>query len=140
MIVQTHPSARRRRLCRSLLPLLVCVLAAGGCGSDVYQSAPVNADTAREVLTGTLESWKEGNAIDAMQKETPPIIVQDLDWSAAAKLIDYEFVDDGEESGANLKVRVKLTLADGSGGQSEKTVTYVVGTSPKLTVFRDAIQ
>ena len=52
------------------------------------------------------------------------------------KLVDYEVIGEGKEVDANLIAQVKLTLED-KGSQIEKTVTYVVGTAPKLTVFRD---
>ena len=69
--------------------------------------------------------------------------VQDFDWAAGAKLIDYQLVDDGKAQDANLTVQVKLTLSDPAkdkGKTTEKKVWYLVGTSPSVTVFRDAFR
>jgi hypothetical protein len=66
--------------------------------------------------------------------------VQDFDWEAGARLIDYQVVDDGQAADANLRVRVQLTLSGPGpdrGKTTEKTVWYLVGTSPSVTVFRD---
>ncbi len=69
--------------------------------------------------------------------------VQDFDWMAGAKLIDYQIIDDGKAYDANLRVQVKLSLSSpgkASGKATEKKVWYVVGTSPSVTVFRDALR
>ena len=44
---------------------------------------------------------------------------------------------DGKSVEANLYVPVNLTLKMTNGKQVKKKVTYIVGTSPYLTVFRD---
>jgi hypothetical protein len=116
--------------------LLWCSLAVVGCGGP-YQSAPVNVGIARETLSAAMESWKSGETIESLKEDSPAIVVQDLDWSGGTKLLDYEVLDDGKPEDANLIARVKLTLEDTQGAKSEKTVTYVVGTAPVLTVFRD---
>ena len=106
-----------------------------GCSSGV--SAPVNVDVAKQTLKTTMETWQHGDAVDSLQKATPAIVVQDLDWTGGAKLIEFEILSDPEPQGANLIAKVKLKLSAASGEQEEKTVSYVVGTSPVLTVFRD---
>ena len=50
--------------------------------------------------------------------------------------MDFEILEGGKPVDSNLYAQVKLKLRDAAGSESEKTVTYVVGTSPKLTVFR----
>jgi hypothetical protein len=125
-------AARRPGFAIALLGCLVVT----GCGSSAYQSAPVNPAVARDTLTRAMESWKEGEAVDALQEESPAVVVQDFDWMNGKILVDYEVIGEGKEVDANLIAQVKLTLED-KGSQIEKTVTYVVGTAPKLTVFRD---
>ena len=74
------------------------------------------------------------------------MIVQDFEWDSGAKLLDYQLVDDGKAYDANLRIQVKLTLAGGdakaapAAKKTEKTVWYLVGTSPKVTVFRDMLR
>ncbi len=125
----------------SFLPVAaaLCCLLPAGCGSGTYQSAPVNADVARETLEHVMESWKGGDTVEALKEQSPAIVVQDIDWTNGAELLSYEVVGDGKEANANLIAQVKLTLKDKEGTQSEKMVTYVVGTAPVLTVFRDML-
>ena len=68
--------------------------------------------------------------------------VQDFEWQGGAKLIDYQLLGEGQPRDANLSVKVKLTLAgkQGKGKNIEKTVYYLVGTSPSVTVFRDMLK
>jgi hypothetical protein len=121
----------------SLIAMFLGAFAVAGCGSGPYKSAPVNPDIARDTLNSAMESWKSGETIESLKADSPSIVVQDLDWSAGAKLLDYEVLDDGKPESANLVARVKLSLEDQDGATSEKTVTYLVGTAPVLTVFRD---
>lgn len=105
-----------------------------GCGGT---NAPVNVDIAQQTLTSTLEFWKDGETPESVGEQKPAIIVQDIDWTSGAKLLDYEIIDEGKPVDANLIAKVKLKLAGADGKETQKTVTYVVGTSPVLTVFRD---
>jgi hypothetical protein len=114
-----------------------CSFVLTGCGSAAYQSAPVDPSKARDTLTRVMESWKEGDSVDSLREESPPVVVQDFDWTSGMKLLDYELVGEANPVDANLIAQVKLTLEDKQGAHSEKTVTYVVGTAPALTVFRD---
>ena len=74
------------------------------------------------------------------------MVVQDFDWASGTKLLDYQLIDQGKAEDANLRVRVKLTMSGGQpaakdpGKTAEKTVWYLVTTSPKITVFRDMLR
>jgi hypothetical protein len=124
--------ARARRIAA---PLAALCLAVSGCGGQM--STPVDPSRAREALRTALEGWKKGDAPGALQGASPPITVQDMDWLAGAKLVDYQVDGDGKPVEANLYVPVKLTLRTPKGKEVRKKVNYVVGTSPILTVFRD---
>ena len=111
-----------------------------GC-SNPSSAHAVDMPRARDALKIVLDEWKKGESPQSLASASTPIVVQDFDWAAGAKLIDYEIVDDGRAFDANLRVQVKLNM---SGGQNqsqakpaEKRVWYLVTTSPKLTVFRD---
>ena len=106
-----------------------------GCGPS--GNAPVNVDIAKQTLQTTLEKWKNGDEITSLQKASPSIVVQDMDWTSGAKLIKFEILSDPKPMDANLIAKVKLKLSDANGQESEKDVTYMVGTAPALTVFRD---
>ncbi|MCA9032984.1 MAG: hypothetical protein KDA66_19350, partial [Planctomycetaceae bacterium] len=75
----------------------------------------------------TPEMWRE---------RTPEVVVQDIAWKAGEKLQDYEIQGAGKPVDANLVCDVKLTLQNSDGDLHEELVTYLVGTSPVLTVFR----
>lgn len=115
----------------SLVGLVIAFAAIGGCG-DKPVAAPVNPEKARAALRTTLDAWKAGRPIESLSKDDPPIVAQDFDWMAGVKLDNYEVLGDGTPQDANLRISVKLSLK----GKGQKTVTYIVGTDIKLTVFR----
>lgn len=120
--------------------LCVAAALAAGCGSETGQSPyPVQPELARDTLQEVLQSWKDGETIDSWREHDPQVVVQDLDWMAGRKLQDFEILDGGEAVDANLHCQVRLTLNDPDAHQAEQTVTYLVSTSPKLTVFREII-
>lgn len=117
-----------------LAALAVVLLA--GCSVGPKLAAPVEPDKARAALRTALDAWKAGKPIGSLAEASPPIVAQDFDWLAGAKLDDYAVLDEGKAEDANLKVRVRLAVRPAQGAAVKKTVTYVVGTDPKLTVFR----
>jgi hypothetical protein len=116
-----------------------------GCG-DPSRAHAVNELSARDALKTALDGWKNGETPASFASAGSPMIVQDFEWESGKKLLDYQLVDDGKAYDANLRVQVKLTLAgsDGkaaaAGKNTEKKVWYLVGTSPKVTVFRDMLR
>jgi hypothetical protein len=80
--------------------------------------------------------WKKGDTPDTLKGSTPAITAQDLDWLGGATLVDYEVTGDGKSVEANLYVPVTLTLTTAKGKEVTKKVTYIVSTSPYLSVFR----
>ena len=127
--------APRRTSRRCLFVVFAAVLLAG-CSSS-QRAAPVDPERAREALKTTLDGWKKGDAPDALKGASPSIVAQDMDWLAGAKLVEFQVTGDGKSVEANLYVPVNLTLKMTNGKQVKKKVTYIVGTSPYLTVFRD---
>ena len=92
-------------------------------------------------LTTALDHWKSGGDPLSMPSSSTPMTVQDLEWQSGARLLDYEVLGDGVPADANLRVKVKLTLANKAKGKNaEKTVNYLVTTSPAVTVFRDSMR
>ncbi len=117
---------------------VLAAVALAGCSTGPKTAAPVEPDRARAALVATLDAWKAGQPITAMPQANPPVVAQDFDWIAGAKLEAYSVLDAGKAEDANLRVRVQLTVRPpgAAGAPVKKTVTYVVGTDPKLTVFR----
>lgn len=87
-----------------------------------------------------LETWKRGGDLAECKNHSPSIVVQEIDWSRGMKLQEFKLLDEGREEDANLFCEVELTLVRPSGGEPvRKTVIYVIGTDPVLTVFRAMI-
>ncbi len=88
-----------------------------------------------------LDHWKKGEDPQSLLSSATPVTAQDYEWASGAKLLDYQILDDGKEEDKNLRVQVKITLTEqGKSKAVEKTVSYVVGTSPSVTVFRDILR
>lgn len=133
-----HPAFRMDRgvAVRQLLHVTVLAICSVGC-SDGANPYPVRSDVARQTLETALDAWKAGNEPSKLRDDNPTIVVQDLDWSAGTQLTAYELVNEGKAVGANLSIEVRLELKDKAGKVSQKSVWYLVGTDPSLTVFRD---
>ena len=138
-LIRLARDAMGTRAASIFVAALIAILAAAvsGCSPVQQTAAAVDPARARETLRTALESWKKGDAPDALKSASPAIVVQDLDWMAGQRLVNYEVVNDGANDNANLRIPVKLTLRTASGAETNKNVTYVVGTNPALTVFRD---
>jgi len=120
-----------------LTAFLAALLAAcAGCSPGPRTAAPVEPEKARAALRTALDAWKAGRPIESLAGESPPIVAQDFDWMAGGRLVEYQVLGDGTAEDANLRVRVELTVRNPHGRTSTKTVAYIVGTDPKLTVFR----
>lgn len=125
----------RLRLWKTLATTIFC-LWLSGCGDTARTAAPVDPGQARTTLKAALNAWKEGRSPSDLRSRSPEIVAQDADWQRGMKLTDYEVLGNGDERDANLECRVKLKMVDKQGKPVERTVTYVVGTDPVLTVFR----
>lgn len=120
-----------------LVALLAAISWISGCFEKPYEAPKLDAVKARETLTKVLDLWKNGKTRDSLITQDPPVIVQDIDWSSGAKLVKYELDGEPTEADGTLRAKVKLSLQVKGAGAKEATVTYIVGTSPGLTVLRD---
>jgi hypothetical protein len=100
---------------------------------------PVNVSQAREALQKILQCWKDGHPPDEMQKASPPVFVQDFDWLAGRQLASFEIAPDHRTDDVNLHCAVRLRIKSVGGDEVQKDVTYVVTTSPVVTVFREVM-
>jgi hypothetical protein len=120
--------------CATIVLCTVAVFQSSGCGPAGLR--PVKVDLARETLIQVLDHWKSGGTIEELGEGTPQIVVQEALWANGKKLADFKLVDDGRAADANWFCEVELTLESDNGGvPTKKSVTYVVGTHPVLTVF-----
>ncbi len=121
---------------RLILPALILVTLAG-CSEGPVKPANVDPSLARESLKTVLETWKKGEKPAKLASSSPAIVVQDMDWEAGSTLTAYQIEGEGKSDTANLLVPVNVTVRDKKGKETKKTVTYIVSTSPTITVFRD---
>jgi hypothetical protein len=107
---------------------------APGCG----RSAPPPADPERagQALRATLDAWKNGESVEALQRQDPPVQVIDREWRSGRRLKNYK-VGKAEPVGADLRCQVDLTVHGPRGRPVTKRAVYSVGTSPALTVTRE---
>ncbi len=118
---------------------MLAVFMNSGCSGPARASA-VDAPRAREALKTALDHWKSGDDLKSLQDSGGPLVAQDFEWAAGAKLLDYEILNERNEE-ANLRFQVKIKLGpQGKGKAVEKKASYVVGTSPSVTVFRDVMR
>lgn len=115
-----------------LLTLLCCAVFAGGCGHSA-RNLSLDPDLAKKSCVTFMEAWKAGKRVGDLH---PDIIGRDEAWEGDFKLVRYELLPETSD-GTNLHIPVKLTLKNPKGKESQETVTYVVGTSPKVSVFRE---
>ena len=118
-------------------------LCASSCSGPGQPSA-VDVPLARDALKAAMEQWKNGGDLKSVEASGTKVIAQDPDWAAGTKLVDYQILDDGKPEDVNLRVQVKLTLSNPGGKDKgkpiEKKASYVVGTSPSVTVYRDVMR
>ena len=112
---------------RGVVGLLLAIMSVG-CSSGDAPSYPLDKDLARGSVQKAMQAWVDGKTPKELQ---PDIIVGDPAWEQGKKLVSFEIESDEETTdGSNLHIRVKRKL-----GTSESKVTYIVGTTPVVTIF-----
>lgn len=115
--------------------MLILVGATAGCGGSA--AGPVDEATARNVLARTLDAWVGGQPAAELRSQTPEVIVVDQQWTAGAKLVDYEIVGAGEFDGKTLRAPVNLTVIEPPARAAKKfSANFTVGLQPVATVVR----
>ena len=112
---------------RGVVGLLFGILFVG-CSSGDAPSYPLDKELARSSVQKAMEAWVSGKTPKELQ---PDIVIGDTAWENGKKLTSFEIVADEETTdGSNLYIRVKRKL-----GSEESKVTYIVGTTPVVTIF-----
>jgi hypothetical protein len=125
---------RRRVRQESLRAVIIAaILQLAGCSGEVI---PATEEAARAALAGALDAWKAGRKAGEMRGQSPEVIVRDTDWNSGRRLVAYE-IGQGTFDGKSLRVPVTLTIAAPPRGSRKLTATYIVGTKPVVTIFRD---
>ncbi len=106
------------------------ILFASGCshGTTDY---PLDPEVARESVRKAMQAWADGKTPPDLK---PGIIMGDTAWEHGTKLASFEILSDEETTdGSNLHIPVLRKF--GTTGTKEAKVTYIVGTSPVITIF-----
>jgi len=105
------------------LMLVLC-----GCSQTETPSHPLDPALARTSLEKAMQAWVDGKVPKDLQ---PEIVCGDPSWENGKKLVSFEVQTNEETSDdSNLHIRVKQKF-----DSSESEVTYIVGTSPVVTIF-----
>ena len=117
---------------RSGTVCLLFLVALCGC-TQAPKELPLDPALARNSLQKAMEAWVEGKAPEDLK----PIIVGDPDWKNGKKLTSFEILTKEETSdGSNLHIQVVRKFGEsGEAEGAESPVTYIVGTSPVITIF-----
>jgi hypothetical protein len=111
------------------------LLMVAGCGGTHSKPMPLDEQVAKDSFKAFLDAWQAGEQQSALKNKSPSIVGGDPEWEAGAKLISYKVLDTAKSDGSNLHPTAELVLQTNQGRQTSK-ITYVVGTSPVITVFR----
>lgn len=122
-------SSTNLRLAAVLIGLLLM-----GC-SQGARSLKLDQDLARKSFEAFLTAWRDGQTPQDLQGRTPKIIGTDADWERGRKLKNFEVLPEEFNDGTNLKLSAKLTIEIDKHRTETRTVEYIVGTSPVITVF-----
>jgi hypothetical protein len=127
-------SAAVRYLCTAAF---LMSLGTVGCGRSNGRGLSVDPELAKQSFDAFLAAWKQGKSQSELKSLSPSIISGDEDWSAGSKLVGYKVSDRVFNDGANLHLTAELQLAGAKKKKPGRTsITYVVGTSPVITIFR----
>ena len=106
-------------------------------GCSPSRPAPTQVDEATALLQKCLDCWKRGVTVAEMRKLTPPIYVADDMWMGGFKLTEFNFAGTGEPFGTNVRFEVAIKGTSPNGGLVQRTVKYLVATTPAKSVARD---
>jgi hypothetical protein len=129
-----QPSPRSGFILR-LLGACLLVSASWGCARTAA-NLPLDKELARESFRVFLESWQHGDKPESLKERSPSIVSGDPDWESGKRLLGFRIVDDQHDDGTNSHITVELQLEGRRGSPTTSQLTYVVGTSPVITIFR----
>lgn len=105
-----------------------------GCGAGGARDLSLDRERARQELAAFLQAWQEGQELPTFLAGRADMAGHDPDWAAGKRLLSYELSDDGDD-GTNAHFDAALRLER---QPAAVHVEYVVGTSPVVSVFREA--
>ncbi len=107
-----------------------------GCSGPI--DPPVDPVQAGEVLRVALDAWKAGEKPADLQARTPAMYFNEPEFVAGKELVKSE-VGQIELSGRQGRCKVKLSIRDKSGKVIEREIGYLIDTTPKVVITREAL-
>jgi hypothetical protein len=131
-------SALRCRFPVYRFPALLGAVLLLGCGRG-GGSLPEQADPAqaKQALRLALDAWQKGDSTDALRERTPAIHFNDPKPASGVRLLSYELPDAHEFFGQSVRLKVKALVEQKDGAQRERTLTYLIDTSPAVVIVPD---
>ena len=125
--------ARKRFIGLSLCFVLLSVI---GCSSapSVSNSDPSKA---KEIAKTILDAWKNGETMESLKQKSPPMFAMIDLWKDGCVLNSYEIIGEGEMLGPNVRFQVRFNCQDKSGKKVDKTIKYLVTTTPAITFIKE---
>jgi hypothetical protein len=117
---------------------LVSILATlSGCGPSEVRAPDSDIESAKALLSRSLEQWKAGKTAEEFRALAPPIYFLDEAMKSGAKLKDFRILSNGEMYVSNVKFEVELQF-EGSVGEEgrQRSIQYLVTTVPQQTIGR----
>jgi len=118
--------------------LLFCCLVAMLAGCRKPLEDPVDPARAGEVVNTAFEAWKQGGKYGELAKRQPPIYFNEPEWESGKTLLKYE-PGPVTLTGRQGRCSVKMTLQDGAGKVTERTIGYQIDTTPTMVITREAL-
>lgn len=104
-----------------------------GCGNTVGRDLPLDRDLALASLETALQAWGDGKKPDELK---PRITMGDFAWESGKTLASFEIQKDkARGDGTNLYIPVVREFRGKGGNVTRSETTYIVGTSPVITIF-----
>ncbi len=123
---------------RSIALIVLTILTAmSGCGPKSGSPYKLDRTVAFDSMKLFLETWRDNGSLAVLKDRTPSIVGKDADWSKGVKLLSFTIPSDGEDDGTNLLLDVQLNLETSTGEKRQKTIRYIIGTEPVVSIFRD---
>ena len=120
----------------SFLTLIIVLFFLAGCGSK-GRNLPLDKSVAKESLIVFLDTWKNKQSVKALKDRTPSIVGLDDDWDAGKNLENYEILNMDKDDGSNVYAVMTLNFSNSDKAGKSRRVTYIIGTSPVVSIFRD---
>lgn len=117
--------------CPLLFFLFLCV----GCGPTTAPAS--DSKQAMKIAKRMLDAWQAGTKLEEAVKTPPEVVVYEELWKRGTKLVAYEIVGDSEMLGPNVRIKVMLKYLGKDNKSTERSVYYLVTTTPALTFFRE---